>query len=64
VSENEDAKTAATVADVAIGAGLAVLATGAYFLLTAPSASAPAAAVRVAPFVGRQRAGVAFERAW
>jgi hypothetical protein len=64
VSENNDAKTAATISDVAIGAGLAVVAVGAYFLFTAPSASAPSTAVRVAPFVGRQQAGVAFEQAW
>jgi hypothetical protein len=64
VSENNDAKTAATISDVAIGAGLAVVALGAFFVFTAPSASAPSSAVHVAPFVGRQQAGVAFERAW
>jgi hypothetical protein len=64
VSENGDAKTAATISDVAIGAGLAAVAVGAYFLLSAPSASSAPAALHVAPFVGRQQAGLAFEQAW
>jgi hypothetical protein len=64
VSENNDAKTAATISDVAIGAGLAVVAVGTYFVLTAPSSTSSPAAMHVAPFVGRQQAGVAFESAW
>lgn len=64
VSENDDAKTAATVSDVAIGLGLGAVAVGAYFLLSAPASSSSPSAVRVAPFVGRQQAGVAFEQAW
>lgn len=64
VSENGDAKTAATIADVAIGVGIAAAAAGVYLLFTAPSAPAPSTAVRVAPFVGRHQAGVALEQAW
>lgn len=66
VGENNDAKTAATIADVALGAGLAALAVGAYFLITAPSApaSAPPSALSVAPYVGNGQAGVAFAHAW
>jgi hypothetical protein len=58
VSENGDAKTYATVSDVAIGAGLAVVAVGAYLLLTAPSASPATTGTLVTPFIGRQQAGL------
>lgn len=64
VSENQGAKTAATVSDVAIGAGLAAVAVGAWFLFTAPSARSAASALQVAPFVGREQAGIALVRAW
>lgn len=60
VSENNDAKTYATVSDVAIGAGLAVVAAGAYLLITAPSGS-PATGALVTPFVGRQQAGLSLQ---
>lgn len=64
VGENNDAKTAATASDVALGAGLVALGVGAVLFFTAPSPSAPAASTRVAPFVGRRQAGLAFERTW
>jgi len=64
VSENQDAKTAATISDVAIGAGLAAVAVGAYFLLTAPPAPAQSTGLRLVPFVGRERAGAALVTAW
>ncbi len=61
VSENGDAKTYATVSDVAIGAGLAAVAVGAYLLFTAPSASPAATGTLVTPFVGRQQAGLSLQ---
>ncbi len=66
VSENNDAKTAATISDVTIGVGIAAVAVGAYLFLTAPSSapSVPSSAMRVAPFFGPQRAGLAFEQTW
>ncbi len=65
VSENQDAKTAATISDVAIGTGLVAVAVGAWFLFTAPS-SAPSAssALPIMPFVGREQAGIALIRSW
>jgi hypothetical protein len=64
VSENQDAKTAATISDVAIGAGVAAVAVGAWFLLTAPSAPSASSALPIMPFVGREHAGIALIRAW
>ena len=61
VSENDDAKTYATVSDVAIGVGLAVVAAGAYLLVTAPSASPAATGTLVTPFIGRQQAGLSLQ---
>ena len=64
VSENQDAKTSATIADVAIGAGLVAVAVGAWFLFTAPPASSATSALPITPFVGREQAGIALIRAW
>ena len=64
VSENQDAKTSATVSDVAIGVGVAAVAVGAWFLFTAPSAPSASAALPIVPFVGREQAGIALIRAW
>lgn len=64
VRENDDAKTAATISDVAIGAGLGALALGAYFLMSAPSAPAASSALHVAPTVGPRQVGMAFEQHW
>jgi hypothetical protein len=67
VRENGDAKTAATVSDVAIGAGLAAVAAGVYLFLSAPSApglSPGTASLRITPTVGRQQLGIAFDRVW
>ncbi len=61
VAENDDAKTYATVSDVAIGAGLALAAVGAYLLFTAPSASPAATGTLVTPFIGRQQAGLSLQ---
>jgi hypothetical protein len=60
VTENADAKTAATIATVAIGVGIVGLAVGAYLVLTAPSSSAPSTstALRVSPIVGPRQTGV------
>jgi hypothetical protein len=58
VSENDDAKTFATVSDVAIGVGLAAVAVGAYLLVTAPSSSPATTGTLLAPFVGHQQAGL------
>jgi hypothetical protein len=64
VSENQDAKTAATISDVAIGAGVVAVAVGAWFLFTAPSAPSASSALPIVPFVGREQAGIALIRAW
>ncbi|HEY2517894.1 MAG TPA: hypothetical protein VGI39_43790 [Polyangiaceae bacterium] len=64
VRENGDAKTAATVSNVSIGAGAAIVAVGAYLLLTAPMATPPSSAFRWVPIVGRQQVGAAFEEEW
>jgi hypothetical protein len=64
VSENNDARTAATISDVAIGAGLVAVAVGAYFLISAPSAPSSPSALQVTPTFGARQAGVAFEHAW
>jgi hypothetical protein len=64
VGENKDAIAASTISDVAIGAGLAVGVLGVYLLLTAPSEPLASSALRFAPLVGRERVGVAVERAW
>jgi hypothetical protein len=64
VSENQDAKTAATISDVAIGAGVAAVAVGAWFLFTAPSTQSASSALPIVPFVGREQAGIALIRAW
>ena len=62
VRENGDAKTAATVSDVAIGVGLAAVAAGVYLFVSAP---APRAAwLHLAPMVGRDQLGLAFDQAW
>jgi hypothetical protein len=64
VSENQDAKTAATISDVAIGAGLVAVAVGAWFLFTAPSAPSASSALPIMPFVGHEQAGIALIRTW
>lgn len=64
VSENQDARTAATISDVAIGAGAAALAVGVFFLVTAPPAEAQSTALRVVPLVGREHAGAALVTTW
>lgn len=64
VSENQDAKTAATISDVAIGVGVAAVAVGAFFLLSAPPAPAQSTGLHVVPVVGRERAGAALVTTW
>jgi hypothetical protein len=64
VSENNDAKTAATISDVTLGAGIVAVAVGAYLVLSAPTASPTSSAPRITPVVGIQHMGVAFEQAW
>jgi hypothetical protein len=65
VAENDDAKTAATIADVAIGVGIAAVAAGAYLLLAAPSSSPPSQAaprgLRVLPLLGRAGGGFSLQ---
>jgi hypothetical protein len=69
VATNDDAKTAAIVSDVAIGAGIVAVLAGGYLFLSAPS-GAPAAgpkqpeALRVAPAVGRNGAGLILRGQW
>jgi serine/threonine-protein kinase len=64
VRENDDAKTAATVADVTIVAGIAALGAGAFLFFTAPAGAPRTTALRVAPLVGRERVGLALEQAF
>jgi hypothetical protein len=52
VAENHDAQTAANVANITIGVGIAALAVGAYLVLTAPHATRTAVTVRLSPRIG------------
>jgi serine/threonine-protein kinase len=56
VTLTDDAKSAATISNIAFGAGAAVLATGVVLYLTAPSGQS--AALRLQPSVGRAGAGM------
>ncbi len=58
VTLTDDAKSAAVASNIAFGAGAAVLAAGVVLYLTAPRDRA--AALRLAPSVGRNSAGVSF----
>jgi hypothetical protein len=64
VRENGDARTAAVVSNVSIGAGVAILAVGASFLFAAPTVAPPPSALRFIPVVGRQQASAVVEGAW
>jgi hypothetical protein len=64
VRENDDAKTAATISDVALGVGIAALGAGAFLFLTAPSGPPRTTALHVTPLVGRERLGLAIEQAF
>jgi serine/threonine-protein kinase len=64
VSENDDAKTFATVSDVAIGVGLAAVAVGAYLLVTAPASPPAVTGTLLTPFVGHQQAGLSLRTAF
>ena len=64
VRENDDARTAATISDVAIVGGLAALGAGAFLFLTAPAGPPRTTALHVAPVVGRERVGLAIEQAF
>ena len=64
VRENDDAKTAATISDVAIGVGIAALGAGAFLFLTAPAGPPRTTALHVTPLVGRERVGLALEQAF
>jgi serine/threonine-protein kinase len=59
-----DAKDAATVSTIAFGVGAAAVVGGAVLWLTAPNASAPSAAVRIAPTVGFSYGGVSVDGVW
>jgi serine/threonine-protein kinase len=63
VAENDDAKIAAWVADVAVGAGAIAAVAGAYLILTSPAAQ-PASAARVVPLLGPKAAGVSLSGCW
>ncbi len=63
LSLTNDAKSAASVATVAFGAGAAALVGGAVLWLTAPSGSATVG-LRAAPVVGQRYQGVALDFAW
>jgi len=56
VTLTDDAKSAATISNIAFGAGAAVLATGVVLYLTAPSAES--ASLRLQPSVGRAGVGM------
>jgi serine/threonine-protein kinase len=62
LSLTNDAKNAATAADVAFGVGAAALAAGAVLWLTAPHASATG--LRAVPVVARSYGGLAIDAAW
>jgi serine/threonine-protein kinase len=68
VSTNNDAKSAALIADIGFGAGVVALGVGAFLFLTAPSASSPAASqpaapakntITVTPYFAREGGGAA-----
>ncbi|MEA2752202.1 MAG: hypothetical protein QOI41_6345 [Myxococcales bacterium] len=66
VSTNSDAKTAARVADVAIGAGLVALVVGAYLVLSSPR-SAPAQSTKTSsltPTFDGRGGGLSLQRTW
>jgi hypothetical protein len=67
VSENDDAKVSAWVADGAVGAGLIALGIGAYLILTSPSDthSAPSAvSYSIGPSAGPSSAGISLHGSW
>jgi hypothetical protein len=71
VSDNNDAKSAALVADVAIGVGLVAIGAGAFMFLTAPKGAAathdspaPETGWRLVPILGRTRAGLTLRATW
>ncbi len=66
VSTNSDAKTAARVADITVGAGLVAVAVGAYLVLSAPR-SAPASSAKTSmltPTLDRYGGGLSLQRTW
>jgi hypothetical protein len=62
VHENDDAKTAALVSDVAFGVGAAALVAGVYLLVT--GSDAPASVQGVSAQLGPREVGLGFRAAW
>jgi hypothetical protein len=60
----DDGKSAASIANIGIGAGAALVAGAAILWLTAPSAGARSGSVRAAPVIARDGGGVAVGGAW
>jgi hypothetical protein len=65
VSQNNDAKSAAWIADIGIGLGVVGIAVGAYLVLSAPKdAPPPPGAIHLLPRIGREGAAVSLEGAF